>query len=167
MSFDLAALKAAVAQHDRVVRVVIADLKGSSPREVGAAMLVWETGQSGTIGGGALEFAAAQAARRQTGRTHLSCHALGPELGQCCGGAVSLLSEVYDAEAVAALEGAVIARPVSGAAQMPLAVRRLLDAARARGVRPEPQLIDGWMVEPVLRPARYLWSGARGTWAAR
>lgn len=162
MSFDLAALKAAVAQHDRVVRVVIADLKGSSPREVGAAMLVWETGQSGTIGGGALEFAAAQAARRQTGRTHLSCHALGPELGQCCGGAVSLLSEVYDAEAVAALEGAVIARPVSGAAQMPLAVRRLLDAARARGVRPEPQLIDGWMVEPVLRPARDLWVWGAG-----
>ena len=162
MSFDLDALKVAVAEHDRVTRVVIAEIRGSSPREAGAAMLVWETGQSGTIGGGALEFAAAQAARGQTGRTHLSRHALGPELGQCCGGAVVLVSEVYDAEAVAALEGAVIARPVAAAAEMPLAVRRLLDRARAQGLRPEPQLIDGWMVEPVARPARDLWIWGAG-----
>ena len=162
MSFDLDALKAAVAEHGRVTRVVIADLRGSSPREVGTAMLVWDTGQSGTIGGGALEFEAAKAARDQREASRLTRHALGPELGQCCGGAVSLLSEVYDAEAVAALEGAVIARPVSGAAEMPLAVRRLLDAARAQGAQPAPALIDGWMVEPVTRPTRDLWIWGAG-----
>ena len=37
-----------------MVRVVIASHQGSSPREAGAAMLVWESGQEGTIGGGAL-----------------------------------------------------------------------------------------------------------------
>lgn len=162
MSFDLDALSAAVARHGRVTRVVIAALSGSSPREVGAAMLVWADGQSGTIGGGALEYAAAQAARRQEGRRQLGRHALGPELGQCCGGAVTLLSEVYDAGTLAALAGEAIARPVTGAAQMPLSVRRLLDRARAQGQRPAPQLIDGWMVEPVTRPERQLWIWGAG-----
>lgn len=162
MSFDLDALKAAVAAHGRVARVVIAEMRGSSPRDVGAAMLVWQSGQSGTIGGGALEHAAAQAARGQTARNRLSRHALGPELGQCCGGAVVLVSEIYDTADVAALEGEVIARPVAAAAETPLSVRRLLDRARAQGLRPEPQLIDGWMVEPVVRPARDLWIWGAG-----
>ena len=57
--FDLGALAAAIAAHGPVARVVIAAHDGSSPREVGASMLVWDGGQSGTIGGGALEFEAA------------------------------------------------------------------------------------------------------------
>ncbi|MFN3280614.1 MAG: XdhC family protein, partial [Tabrizicola sp.] len=61
--FDLAALSAALAAHRRVARVVIAGVEGSSPREVGASMLVWDQGQSGTIGGGALEYDAAVKAR--------------------------------------------------------------------------------------------------------
>ncbi|MDK3017396.1 xanthine dehydrogenase accessory protein XdhC [Pseudodonghicola flavimaris] len=166
MSFDLDALHAAVRAHARVTRVVIADVSGSSPREVGAAMLVWgdaETGgQSGTIGGGALEFSAARAARTQAAPRRLSRHALGPELGQCCGGSVVLLSEVYDARALEALTGEAVARPVADAAAMPLSVRRLLDRARARGERPEPQLIDGWMVEPVTYAARQLWIWGAG-----
>ena len=52
--FDVSALKTAVACHGRVARVVIAAYSGSSPREVGAAMLVWADGQSGTVGGGAV-----------------------------------------------------------------------------------------------------------------
>ncbi len=96
MGFDLDALRDAVARHGRVVRVVIAATRGSSPREVGAAMLVWDGGQSGTIGGGTLEFQAAQAARAINGSV-LSQHALGPDMGQCCGGSVSLFSEPYDA----------------------------------------------------------------------
>ena len=63
MSFDLDGLKRAVALHGAVSRVVVAETRGSVPREVGAAMLVWTGGQSGTIGGGALEFEAARAAR--------------------------------------------------------------------------------------------------------
>ncbi len=60
---DLGELEAALAAHGRVARVVIAAVEGSAPREVGAAMLVWEGGQAGTIGGGALEFRAAERAR--------------------------------------------------------------------------------------------------------
>ena len=155
--FDLEALQKAVAAQGRVARVVVAEVRGSAPREVGASMLVWEGGQSGTIGGGALEFEAAERALVAPG---LSRHALGPDLGQCCGGAVVLLTEHYDAAALKALEGhSVIAR---GPGDMPLAVARLLDKARGRGERPDPQLIGSWMVEPLARPARDVWIWGAG-----
>lgn len=161
MGFDREALREAVKIHGRVVRVVIAAIRGSSPREVGAAMLVWDGGQSGTIGGGTLEFQAAEAARGQQSPARLSQHALGPDLGQCCGGAVTLLSEVYDLAAVDRLEETVIARTPGGSA-MPLAVKRVLAKARGQGVRPEPQLVDGWMIEPVHQRARKLWIWGAG-----
>jgi xanthine dehydrogenase accessory factor len=163
MGFDIGELREAVERHGRVVRVVIAALRGSSPREVGAAMLVWgEAGQSGTIGGGALEFEAAQSARRQVRPVRLSKHALGPDLGQCCGGAVTLLSEVYDAAAVAALENEVVVRPVGEAEIMPLSIKRVLAQARGHGLPPEAQLLEDWMIEPVHVPARPLWIWGAG-----
>ncbi len=161
MGFDLEALREAVKTHGKVVRVVIAGIKGSSPREVGAAMLVWKDGQSGTIGGGTLEYQAAEAARSQTVATRLTHHTLGPDMGQCCGGAVSLFSEVYDLEKVETLDDTIIARSASGGA-MPLAVKRVLAAARSQGIAPEPRLIDGWMIEPVHKPARNLWIWGAG-----
>lgn len=161
MGFDLQDLRTAVAEHGRVVRVMVAAIRGSSPREVGAAMLVWESGQSGTIGGGTLEFEAAEAARSAS-RRGLSHHALGPDLGQCCGGVVTLLTEAYDAKALASLDSEVIARPVAGSADMPMAVRRVLTAARSQGVAPTPQLVDGWMIEPIHQPARPLWIWGAG-----
>jgi xanthine dehydrogenase accessory factor len=39
--FDLGALRAALQAHGPVARVVIAGVEGSTPREVGASMLVW------------------------------------------------------------------------------------------------------------------------------
>ena len=163
--FDLGALQAAVAAHGRVARVVIAAYDGSSPREVGAAMLVWQGGQSGTVGGGALEWQAAGRARarldsgRAAGGVRLDREALGPKLGQCCGGAVTLLTEVYGPGM--ALAGAVIARSTDGRA-MPLAVRRLLAAARGEGRLPVAQLLQGWMVEPVAVPQRAIWVWGAG-----
>ncbi|MDX5411780.1 MAG: xanthine dehydrogenase accessory protein XdhC, partial [Rhodobacterales bacterium] len=166
MSFDLDALRDAVARHGRVVRVVIAQVRGSSPRETGAAMLVWREGQSGTIGGGALEHQAAQAARGMLagdGKARLTRHALGPDLGQCCGGSVHLLAEAYDAVAVAALAGKpVIARPVEAGADIPLAVQSLLAQARGQGQRPEAQLVQGWMIEPLAQPSVPLWIWGAG-----
>jgi xanthine dehydrogenase accessory factor len=160
--FDLDALGKAVADHGPVARVVIGAVKGSSPREVGASMLVWANGQSGTIGGGALEWQAAARARAMLGAggTRLDHEALGPSLGQCCGGAVTLLTEVYDAQNLP--DGRdVIVRALDSSA-MPLAVKRLIDRARAQGVLPAPQLLQGWMVEPVARPTRQLWVWGAG-----
>ncbi|SEN25970.1 molybdenum cofactor sulfurylase [Roseovarius tolerans] len=163
MSFDLDAVRAAVLRHGRVTRVVIAATHGSAPREVGAAMLVWDAGQSGTVGGGALEYELARAARAQVVPTCLSRHALGPDMGQCCGGVVEVVSEVYDAARLATLEGRdVIARPVTGGDDTPLAVRRRLARARDRGELPAPQLIEGWMVEPVRPRAAPLWIWGAG-----
>jgi len=163
VGFDLAGLRAAVEAQGVVARVVIAAHDGSSPREVGAAMLVWGSGASGTIGGGALEWEALGRARAMLamGGTRLDREALGPNLGQCCGGAVTLLTEVYGAAEVAALGGNVIARAVAGA-DMPLSVKRMLDRARAQGVLPPAALVQGWMVEPVARAERLIWVWGAG-----
>lgn len=160
--FDLGALAAALTAHGRVARVVIAGVEGSSPREVGASMLVFADGQSGTIGGGALEYEACAKAREwlasdapQSPRVERI--SLGPSLGQCCGGAVVLWTEVFEAvpEAVAG----VVAR---GAGEMPLAVKRVLAAARGQGVRPSPGLVAGWLVEPVMEAERQVWVWGAG-----
>ncbi len=165
--FDLQALQSAVAQHGTVARIVVAAVAGSAPREVGAAMLVWTGGQSGTIGGGALEWQAAQAARQMLPRPspRLTQVPLGPALGQCCGGAVTLLTEIFDETALAALQEshAIIARPVTrDAPAMPLAVRRSLTRARDQGTLPQPGLVQGWMVEPIATPRRSLWIWGAG-----
>ncbi len=164
MSFDLASLRHALAGRARVVRVVVARVDGSAPREVGAAMLVWEDGQSGTIGGGALEFEAVARARAQLAGGEAVARdkvPLGPELGQCCGGSVLLLREIFTAKDLQALEKLTLfARAATGApcgGEMPLGVRRLLAQARDSGARALPAYIDGWMVEPVAAPAAPLW----------
>ena len=166
--FDLAALRATVAAHGPTARVVIAAHDGSSPREVGASMLVWATGQSGTIGGGALEHEATTRARAQLAETRplLTREALGPRLGQCCGGAVTLLTEVFTQATLPAPGAGVFARPVDGRPgddqTMPLSVRRLVARARGEGVAPRPALLQGWMVEPLARPERHLWIWGAG-----
>jgi xanthine dehydrogenase accessory factor len=169
--FDLTTLRRALAAHGRVARVVIAGVEGSSPREVGASMLVWAEGQSGTIGGGALEFEAAAKARvmLESPPTPSLPHgggreaplvervALGPSLGQCCGGAVVLWTEVF--EAVPEAMAGVVAR---GQGEMPLAVKRILAAARGQGVRPAPGLVAGWLLEPVAEADRQVWVWGAG-----
>ena len=166
MSLDLRALGEAVAAHGRVTRVVIAAHQGSSPREAGAAMLVWPGGQAGTVGGGALEWQALAEARGCTA-PRVRRVPLGPGLGQCCGGAVTLVHEPFDAARLAALAvaGGVVARPVApdAPAVAPLAVRRLMASARGQGQRPPGiRLVDGWLVEPVAQPARDLWVWGAG-----
>jgi len=163
--FDLGALQTAVAAHGRVARLVVAAVAGSAPREVGAEMLVWQGGSSGTIGGGAFEWAAMTRAREMlaAGGARFEREALGPGLGQCCGGSVVVLTEVYGAAEVAALAGrAVIARSVQTGAVPPLAVQRVLASARGRGVLPAPVLMQGWMIEPVAPPGRALWVWGAG-----
>lgn len=156
MGFELDTLKTLAAERGRVARVVIAEVKGSSPREVGAAMLVWDGGQSGTIGGGALELMASE---RALDGDRVSRHSLGPELGQCCGGAVTLVTEVYDTQRLNGIDGPVYAR---GVGEMPLSVKRVLAKARGEGINPESAMIDGWFVEPVQTPQRHIWIWGAG-----
>ncbi|MFZ4478809.1 MAG: xanthine dehydrogenase accessory protein XdhC [Rhodoferax sp.] len=80
--------------------------RGSVPRENGAWMAVFAEGQLGTIGGGHLEFKAMAEARQRLSDGQgdaLLRYALGPTLGQCCGGEVQLRFEpvaVTDIEAL-------------------------------------------------------------------
>jgi xanthine dehydrogenase accessory factor len=74
--------------------------QGSVPREAGTRMLVSATEVVGTIGGGHLELKAIAAARSLIADFSAGASpgpieqhfALGPTLGQCCGGAVTLRS---------------------------------------------------------------------------
>ncbi len=165
--FDLAQLSAAVDRHRQVARVVVADFKGSTPRETGAAMLVWRDGQSGTIGGGALELEATTRARDLLGEAgpwgrRLDRLPLGPALAQCCGGAVTLLIERYspdEIDALAALGTPSFIRPV--ASGLPPDGPGLDPARLARAVRsgtlPLGGLVDGIMVEPWSVPRLPVW----------
>jgi len=45
---------------------------------------------------------------------------------------------------------------------MPLAVKRLLVAARGQGLRPAPGLVQGWLVEPVAEAERQVWIWGAG-----
>ena len=179
---DPVGLSELVAMHGPCVRVVTAEVKGSGPREVGSAMVIWPDGQMGTIGGGALEHEATRAARHMLAkgrRAAVTRHPLGPALGQCCGGHVTLVSERIDASFLKDLDQRTCyARRVEGAAEtplamqhempheipceMPLAIKRQLNDARAQGVLAQPSLIQGWWIEPVQAANQPLWIWGAG-----
>lgn len=81
--------------------VAVTAHRGSVPREAGTRMLVAADGEvAGTIGGGHLELQAIAHAR--AGRREDWAVALGPSLGQCCGGALTLAFAPLDAAVLAA-----------------------------------------------------------------
>jgi len=93
----LARLKA---RREAAVLVTVVGASGSTPREAGCKMVVTADRLYGTIGGGHLEFRAREIACELladpaigTAGPVLREFPLGPALGQCCGGAASLLFE--------------------------------------------------------------------------
>ena len=98
--------------------VTVSASEGSTPRETGASMLVSATAQAGTIGGGNLEWQACAQARQQLANLRGAVRpgsldtdtppaieqrvALGPSLGQCCGGVVWLRFEHLSATTLSA-----------------------------------------------------------------
>jgi xanthine dehydrogenase accessory factor len=98
MALWLDALAAAERENQPAVLVTVLETRGSTPRDPGAKMVVSADGLFGTIGGGNLEYRCEAAARSllAEGADGPSCREfpLGPELGQCCGGHVTVLFEV-------------------------------------------------------------------------
>lgn len=95
------------ALRDPAVLVTVAIVEGSVPREPGAKMLVTCDGFAGTIGGGHLEHRAigmARAMLEEGGAVMLERFALGPSLGQCCGGIAHLAFERLDRDQAALLD---------------------------------------------------------------
>ena len=90
-------------QGQPAIRVVLSRAEGSTPREMGADMMIYGDHFSGTIGGGTLEHEVIIEARalmkadRRDFRTKRQ-YPLGPTLGQCCGGFVEVLFEHILAE---------------------------------------------------------------------
>jgi xanthine dehydrogenase accessory factor len=157
----------------RAVLVTVAIVEGSGPREPGAKMLVGPGRVVDTIGGGHLEQRAIEIARAMLAAgqaRHIERFALGPSLGQCCGGVVHLAFELVDPGHAAllqarrlqgswrlvALDGAPDAamfdgegRQLAGAAAPPF--------SRARGTH-VLQEQDGrrWLVDAVFAPRAHL-----------
>jgi xanthine dehydrogenase accessory factor len=90
----IAAATAFIQQGIPCALIEVTHTAGSVPRERGTQMLVTATATVGTIGGGHLEYQAIAQARLQLSSKNsaaVALHfALGPSLGQCCGGSVDL-----------------------------------------------------------------------------
>lgn len=154
-----------------VVRVLVADVLGSAPREPGAYMLVSTKGICGTIGGGNLEWQAMRAAHALLQADGGSPAAqvrrlvLASELGQCCGGVVQLWLERFTradvpplkliAAAAAAGRAAAIVSELHG----PRVIRRLLEDSDS-GSRVQFSRQDSataTLIEPLEADAPALW----------
>jgi len=95
-------IRESVERHRRAALVSVIDVIGSAPREVGARMVVQHHGSvSGSVGGGRLEYEALAIAEvalsAETTEAAVHVWPLGPNLGQCCGGSVTILVETFDA----------------------------------------------------------------------
>ena len=91
---------------ERAVLVRVDACQGSVPRGVGAWMAVFAQHQVNTVGGGHLELQALTQARallRGGQASPVLRYALGPSLGQCCGGVVDLAYETVQATDAEAL----------------------------------------------------------------
>ena len=84
------------------VLITVAMVEGSTPREAGAKMVVTLDRQFDTIGGGHLELRAVEVAREMLASCafdgdvavrRMERFALGPSLGQCCGGVMHVAFE--------------------------------------------------------------------------
>ena len=106
----LAALNRHDSQATPCVVVTLLSVRGSVPREAGAKMVVSADTQDGSIGGGRLEYECADLARNLLVEPPegpvTRDFPLGPALGQCCGGHVTVLFETITPPPLVALFGA-------------------------------------------------------------
>jgi xanthine dehydrogenase accessory factor len=132
----IAPLLDALGRGEPAVLTHVAAVRGSAPRETGAKMLVLESAISGTIGGGELEHQAIHRARQLLagGGAAVADQALGPQLGQCCGGAVTLAFEPFALADRAWLER------LAAAAAEPRPVVRTVAISRSGAMRRDWQL---------------------------
>lgn len=109
-------LRSLLAARTPAMLVEVDDAKGSTPREQGVAMLVTAERTFGTIGGGRLEWDAIARARellRAGTAAQRQDLPLGPAIGQCCGGRVTLLFSRAGQDELARLEQAEAAAAAS------------------------------------------------------
>lgn len=100
-------LKTEAHGQSNAIAVQIVNALGSTPRDSDAVLIVTSNSLIGTIGGGALEWTAVEHAREmiaQQQQTSSLSIALGPFLGQCCGGHITLDFRSVNAEVIKELQ---------------------------------------------------------------
>lgn len=166
MSFDLQTVKAFIAAHGKIARILVVKSAGSVPREVGTSMIVWKDGQAGTIGGGRLEWDAIARARAalNSDQNAISDIPLGPALGQCCGGHVSLVTEVLTGEALSHVTPShgLFTRRITGNAVEPFGLQKAAAMARNAVAMGALRLENGWLQEPLATDIAPLWIWGAG-----
>lgn len=100
-------LASAVEIHGPCALVSVQSTKGSTPRDTDAWMIVTPNGFHGSIGGGTVEWRAmaeAQSMLSKNIQQRVLDFALGPDLGQCCGGRMQIAINLYDQNALPQIE---------------------------------------------------------------
>ncbi|MBL0148524.1 MAG: xanthine dehydrogenase accessory protein XdhC [Ideonella sp.] len=121
-----------------VMEVQVLAAQGSVPRGAGTRMLVTADAVAGTIGGGHLELKAIAHARELLTAGHPEVqdrhYPLGPALGQCCGGALTLRSRRLDAAGLSdwPREAPLFTLQLYGAGHVGRAIVRLLESLNCR-----------------------------------
>lgn len=154
---DFAALRQAVERHGTVMRLVLADVQGSAPREAGVSMIIWDKAHEGTIGGGRFEFDAIAEARRLLAegttllaqeRTLRADHVAEEQ------GRVNLVYELFDAARLSAAQqqaerDGIYLRVLETGLPLPPALEEMRHDNRTGPAH--LQLRDGWLAEPICR----------------
>ena len=161
MSFDFQKTTEYIKSHGKIARVLILKTFGSAPRDEGTTMLIWDSGQFGTIGGGELEYQVTQLAKKiiiDNKGSRIKKFSLGPDMGQCCGGAVELLIEILDETKVKfiSVDDGFFARPVFKN-EKSLNVQALIKSYRNKSVPIKTSFKDGWLFEPVTKEKELIW----------
>jgi xanthine dehydrogenase accessory factor len=148
-------IREVIEEHGGAVLVSVIGVAGSVPRGRGARMVVRpDGGFFGTIGGGRLEYEVLACAREALaagrGKAQFRDWPLGPNLGQCCGGMVTTLTETFDPndlDRVRKLEQAERAGPF-------VAVSRLCGDGRIVRMVAPPEAVPPKGVERARQAAR-------------
>jgi xanthine dehydrogenase accessory factor len=161
MSFDFQKTNECIKSHGKIARVLILKTFGSAPRDEGTTMLIWDSGQFGTIGGGELEYQVTRLAKKiiiDNKGSRIKKFSLGPDMGQCCGGAVELLIEILDETKVKfiSVDDGFFARPVFKD-EKSLNVQALIKSYRNKSVPIKTSFKDGWLFEPVTKEKELVW----------
>ena len=161
MSFDFQKTNECIKSHGKIARVLILKTFGSAPRDEGTTMLIWDSGQFGTIGGGELEYQVTRLAKKiiiDNKGSRIKKFSLGPDMGQCCGGAVELLIEILDETKVKfiSVDNGFFARPVFKD-EKSLNVQALIKSYRNKSVPIKTSFKDGWLFEPVTKEKELVW----------
>jgi xanthine dehydrogenase accessory factor len=154
-------ISSAFAHGEQVARISVLKAEGSTPRDSDAIMMVSRSGMIGTIGGGRLEFDAVASARnllKSNANRKRESISLGPEIGQCCGGRITLaIDRVVDIAVGKALDAGIENERakcpvyVFGAGHVGIALARALAPLplSVKLIDTRPHIFDEVVIEPV------------------